>query len=964
MKKVHLLFFLLSTVVYSVMANPVKFGISEIEYFNRRQYDGGTQNWNISQSASGLMYFANNDGIIEYDGTDWRMLPVLPNNIPRAVLAHDEKVYFGGNAEFGYYELDSAKKYRYYSLYQEYDVDETGDFWNIFPMGEKMIFQSQEALCIYDPQIGVDVISAPNRFSEAFLVNGQLLVHDEEEGLMELRQGSLFKISGGDIFSGMTVGAIMALNSEEMIIGTMKNGLFKWDKNGISSWDVPANDFLAETNVFCGTKIGQDLAFGTIQSGVVILDENGELKMIASKDKGLKNNTVLDLFVDRQKNIWTGLDNGIARVGYNSAVSFLQGYFDLGTGYCMTGHDDRFYFGTNQGLYAIDEETFGSPLKDRNDFQLVEGTNGQVWNLFKDEEGSLLAGHNLGVFNIEGEEARSITPSSVNGGWIFRYVPGNEDLLMVGTYTGLVLLEKNEAGTWEFKKEIPGFSQSSRYIEWDQEGALWVAHGLKGLYRILFNEDYTQIKEVQNNNDFEGLDDFLDFSLSKIDDRIVFSSSHGVYTLEEETRFVRDELWHFFEEEGEFPTQLKEDRFDNIWFFLDDGVGVLRYQEDGTYMRIDNPLMPFRNKLVSSFESLYVMDEETAFLGIEDGFGQYTVSNDINYYQPFNVHIRGFASQARDDERFYVSSEALAQEQVPEFSFHENDFEVSFSASWFGSGDVEYSTRLEGFDNKWTSWGEGQSRQFTRLPEGNYEFRVRARNIHGVQTKPATFRFVVLPPWYLTTTARVVYGVLVLILVAAGWWITKRIVDKSRQREKLKQKEKYLEREEQLRREALENEKEMIRIRNEKLRNDMKHKEKELANSTMHIIHKNDVLTKIKEELQKTRKMGDGQVLERKIMSLIRKIDQDIDNEAHWEIFETHLEQVHEDFLKRLNEFHSDLSAREMRLAAYLRMNMSSKEIASLMNITPRAVENNRYKLRKKLGLEQGDNLVDYIMKI
>jgi DNA-binding CsgD family transcriptional regulator len=165
-------------------------------------------------------------------------------------------------------------------------------------------------------------------------------------------------------------------------------------------------------------------------------------------------------------------------------------------------------------------------------------------------------------------------------------------------------------------------------------------------------------------------------------------------------------------------------------------------------------------------------------------------------------------------------------------------------------------------------------------------------------------------------------------------------------------------------REALEKEKEMIRLRNEKLRNDMKHKEKELASSTMHILHKNDFLIKIKDELQKARKTDGQEVLDKKINSVIRQIDRDIDNDAHWEIFEKHLEQVHEDFLNRLNAEHNELTAREMRLAAYLRMNMTSKEIASLMNITPRAVENNRYKLRKKLNLEQGDNLVDYIMKI
>jgi DNA-binding CsgD family transcriptional regulator len=104
--------------------------------------------------------------------------------------------------------------------------------------------------------------------------------------------------------------------------------------------------------------------------------------------------------------------------------------------------------------------------------------------------------------------------------------------------------------------------------------------------------------------------------------------------------------------------------------------------------------------------------------------------------------------------------------------------------------------------------------------------------------------------------------------------------------------------------------------------------------------------------------------IDKKVASVIRKIERDIENETYWEVFETHFEQVHEAFLKRLSMKHGNLTPRELRLAAYLRMNMSSKEIASLMNITPRAVENNRSRLRKKLNLDQGENLVDYILII
>ena len=969
MRKIFFLLLLFLPIAVVSFANPVEYGISEIEYFNRRQYGGATQNWSISQAENGLLYFANNDGILEYDGARWRMLEhhdSFANNLPRSVYVLDDKVYMGATDEFGYYQADSAGVFSYHSLTDAFDVEKLGDFWNIFQLNDQLIFQSHNGLCLYTPDEAIEIVRADSRISEAFFVNENLLVHDDEQGLMELRGRSLFKVPGGDVFKGKTIGGILALSKEVMVIGTMDDGLYKWDVDGISRWNVPANDYLKSTNIFSTVKVGDDLAFGTIQSGVVVTDSDGNIKMIAGKDQGLNNNTVLDIFVDRQKNIWAGLDNGIARINYNSAVSFIEGYFDLGTGYCMEKKADRFYLGTNQALYTITDNQFSSPVKGREDFHLVKGTNGQVWSIFKDEEtNEILAGHNLGIFRVEGEEASLITPGSVNGAWIFRKVPGREDLLMVGHYRGLLLLKKSNAGKWEYHTKVSGFSESSRFFEWDENGDLWIAHGLKGIFRLQFDETYTRVTDVKMKEDFHGIDYYEGFTMSKIDGRIVIAAGHGLFSIdsEEEDTFARDELETFFFD-GSYPVRLKQDRYGNVWFFVNNGVGVLRYQEDGTYRRIDNPMVPLNNKLVNGFESVYVLDEETAFFGIEDGFGQYSANNDVNYYQPFEVHIRGFRSRETPGMKFFVSSSSPRQEHVPAFPYKNNAFEVFFSATWFGGGEVEYSTFLEGFEDGWSGWGTIRNRQFTRLPEGEYIFKVRARNVHGVQSKPAIFSFIVNPPWFRNTTAKVIYVFLAIILSLLILWSTGRIAEKSKEREKLRQQEKYKEKEQELRREALEKEKEMIRLRNEKLRNEMKHKEKELASSTMHILHKNDFLIKIKDELQKARKTDGQGILDKKINSVIRQIDKDIDNDGHWEIFEKHLEHVHEDFLNRLNAEHNELSAREMRLAAYLRMNMTSKEIASLMNITPRAVENNRYKLRKKLDLEQGDNLVDYIMKI
>ncbi len=955
-----LLFFLPGTI------KAIKYGIPEIEYFNRRDYNGGTQNWDISQAENGLLYFANNDGILEFDGTSWRLLPKTSRSIFRSVLAHEGRIYVGAHSEFGFYEPDSTGNFTYTSLSELYNVQNPGDIWKIFVRDDFIVFQSKKGLCLYIPGSGVRIVEAFSQISGTFMVNGLLLVADETMGLMELRQGELFRVPGGEIFAGKSVGVVLPLSHSEMVIGTMDKGLYKWDFNGFQEWKVPANSYLEDANVYSGLAMDDQLVFGTIQSGLVITDISGNIQMIINKDKGLHNNTVLDVFVDQEKNIWAGLDNGIARVAYQLPVSFIQGYYDLGSGYCMVQENDEVFLGTNQGLYVIGKDRFSDPAKGRDDFNLIEGTNGQVWALEKDElSGELLCGHNQGVLCVEKGLARLISPPSVKGGWIFRMLPGTSDSLIVGTYNGLVLLTRSGNKKWKFEHSIEGFSESSRFIEWGDDGALWMAHGYQGLFKLFFNHDYSKVIRVLSNTDLSGIEDIEGFSLSRVDNRLLFTSPNGIYTLADVERmiFKHDELEKLFMYNSSYPVRMQQDQFGNVWFFANNGAGVLRKQEDGTYKKIDQPFISLTGKLVNGFESVYVWDSERSFIGIEDGFAEYKLSREINYYRLFNVHIRNFKSQKQDQKKFFIDSHSQ-QDYIPEFPFSENSFDVSLSATWFGGGGLEYSTRLDGFNETWTNWSDSKNRQFTRIPEGEYKFMVKARNSYGVESRPAEFRFIVQPPWHRSLLAKIIYLLFILGLMVAMWYITRHIAFKSRMREKIKQQQKYKAREEQMLHEALVNEKEMIRLRNEKLRNDMVIKEKELANSTMHIIQKNEFLIKMREELQTLKRTEDKETIDFRIGKVVRRIDQDINNEQHWEVFETHLEQVHAAYLKRLTEKHNNLSSREMKLAAYLRMDMSSKEIASLMNISYRAVENNRHKLRKKLGLSRDENLVDYILKV
>ncbi|SKB68073.1 helix-turn-helix and ligand-binding sensor domain-containing protein [Alkalitalea saponilacus] len=960
--KILLLFCLVYPAI--ILATEVVFlGIPEIEYFNRRQYKGGTQNWQISQAESGIIYAANNDGILEYDGTTWRLLTRVVDVIVRSVLAHEDKIYMGAYNEFGYYFKNNRNEFEYKSLSVNDEISALGDVWNIIPYNNMLIFQADKGLVLYRDDQDMQFVPARSRISNAFLVNGIIMVYDEEAGLMELRNNNLFVVSGGEQFAGIGIGTILPLSDREVLIGTISEGLFVWDYQQFKPWETPAAEIIANANVFCGTNYDSEfLIFGTIQSGVIVTDINGNVQLIANKDRGLQNNTVLGLDIDFEGNIWAGLDNGIARINYNSTISFIHGYYDIGTGYTMEKFQNNIYLGTNQALYHISNEDFRNPEKNRDDFTRIPGTSGQVWSLFVDKEGRLLCGHNNGVFEIYGSNAQPITPASVMGAWIFRYPPNRDDILLVGSYSGILILRKDR-NNWVFDKRLNGFSESARYMEWDSDGSLWVTHGYLGIFRLYFNDDYTEVDRVEEYSEARGMVDNAALNVSLINGEPLFSSIHGIYGYDNSSAsFYRHYLNRYFINE-EYPVVIQQDQYNNIWFFTTEGVGVLRRLEDGSYTRVVGPFYPVHGRLVNGFEFLKILDERNAIIGVEDGFAHYSVNERKNFMKPFHVHIRGFRNHD-ESVTYYLAQPNGEQKQVPEWPYSKNSFEVTYSATTFENSNVRYSTYIEGIDSDWSAWTSQKQRQFTNIREGKYTFWVKAVNIHGVESDPIGFIFIVNPPWIRTTTAKVLYVFVVILLLLGSWILMNRLMERSKMLEKRRQQEKFRIREEQLRNAALENEKEMIRLRNEKLRNEMMFKEKELANSTMNIIHKNEFLLKVKEELARVSKQRDFTGMDRKVKDIIRKIDKDIDNDSHWEVFELHLEQVHEDFLKRLHEKFPDLSSKEKKLSAYLRMDMTSKEISSLLNISVRAVENNRYKLRKKLGLEGGDNLIDFIMNI
>jgi len=959
--RIFLILWLVAVINSEIKAQSPCYGLPGIKNFSRSEYAGGIQSWSVGETENGLMYFANNSGLLEYNGTNWAIYKsVQATN--RAICTDGNRIYIGAYGEFGFYEENTKGTLVYHSLIPliKGKIGDFDEIWRIHKTSFGIVFQSFRALFVY--QAGkIEIVYPRSSFHFSYYVNGILWVYDEEQGLMQYRDGKVRTVPGGDFFTGTQIWSVLPFNDDEILIGTSKNGIFRYNGTKVIPWGSKINEQLKKYQLYSAKKLKNNyFAFGTIQNGLIVTDTAGNLVFELNKERGLQNNTVLGIGQDYKGNIWLCLDNGISMIEFDSPISYFQNYFDIGTGYASAKFGDNIYLGTNQGLFYIKWNDYIDPSKTKSSLKMIEGTEGQVWNLSVIDN-TLFLGHNNGVFQVEGSTATKISP--FHGAWNFLKI-ANTGLILVGSYTGLSILE-NHNGNWKLRNKIKGFNESSRFVQNDQSGNIWISHSYKGIFMLKCDSTWENALDVKLFTSKNGLPSDQSNLLFKIQSEILVATQNGIYKFNITTqKFENDVKYSPYFNKGMQVDYLYQDLERNIWFYADKQLGVLRLQEDGTLKRITIPFSKIANMILPSFEHINELDQNNVLIGIEGGFANYISKYNKDYSLSCTIFISDLRSRDTAEGIFRYNSKNVKQTVIPTFRYKNNAISISFSANNYESTDTWFQYKLVGFDDKWSEWTTQKFKEYTNLSAGKYTFLLRARSNDKITPSEIAYKFVVLAPWYLSTTALIIYLFLFLLVIYFGQRYLSYRIEESRLTENRKQKEKYHTREQKLKEEALIAEKEMERLRNKTLHLEMIHKEKELANSTMLLIKKNNLLNKLQADLRGVNSSLGNDLAKNSINSLIKRIDKEIDNEKQWKVFDMHIEQVYEELFKKLKESYPDLTPRELSLCAYLRMNISSKEIATLMNISARGVEISRYRIRKKLRLDREANLTEFMINL
>ncbi len=964
-KKLVLILLLLLFIKPVIFAEITNFGVPYIHNYSKNEYKGGTQNWQIERNSKNFMYFANNNGLLEFDGAHWQLYGLPNPSIIRCLqIDSNDRIYIGQQNDFGYLDPDINGHLNYHSLLELVPPDERNfeEIWKIHITTFGVVFQSYTHVFIYrDNQI--IPIRLKNRIWFSFYVNGRLFIQDEKGGLKEYQQNQLVDIPGVSELKDKRIWAILPVNSTQILIATAKNGVYIYDGSKLTSWSGEATDFLKKNQLFSATKFNDKYyALGTIQNGIIITDENGKIIQHINKKKGLQNNTILSIGTDNDENLWLGLDNGIDYIDISSPITYIFNPEGLGATYSSLVFHGKLYVGTNHGLFVKNWPENSSI--DSEGFRLIPKTVGQVWYLGV-HQGVLLCGHDNGTFMIEGENATQI--SAVNGAWMFFEPIQDKNCLIGGNYLGLTLFKKSSDNKqWQFVKQIKGFSESSKLLAQDKHGNVWMSHGFKGVYRITLNEKLDSVVHYSFYNSKNGLPSDVFNNLMTIGQNIIFTTLNGIYTYNESSdKFERSEYFNKLLEQQNNIDYIKEDQFNNIWYAAGNNIGVMRLQENGTYTKVSAPFEKLTDRIITGFENINVYDKQNIFISLEDGLAHYSPNYQNSKITTLKSYIREVVNLKNQRVLYPTSIPKPLPKDSLTFAFKGNHMEFRYSSpDYMNLGKIKYSYFLENFSKSWSSWDEKTSCEFMNLNEGTYKFMVKATDPFKNVSDVASFVFSISPPWYRSNWSYLMYLLTVLIIIGLVIWLVYYRVQISKRKERLKHLRSYRQKEQEYKRQALLSEKKIVNLKNEKLRIEMIHRDKELANQTMDLIRKNKFLSRIKEDLEKLKTSGNDQLIKDKISSLITKINKDIDHKKQWEVFETAFDEVHEDFLIRLKTNYPNLTPKELRLCAYLRMNVSTKEIAPLMNISIRGVEICRYRIRKKLNIERDQNLTSMIMDL
>lgn len=910
-------------------------GVHYIKNFDENRLSHSGQTWMISMFDDDWIYFATKEGVMQWDGWKWRNFPMNTGTDARAVLAaKDEgRIYVSGINEFGYLAPAENGQMEYTCMSDSFGIKHKniGNIWNIHKKDDTLIFQGDNRiLTIQNGQ--PSIIEAGSKIDCSAMINGVVYIATET-GLKLIVNGQLLTANGTGGIHGIRIRSILPYQ-KGMLLVTASSGIYSYDGTAIRQLPLPNGNRFVTDVIFCAAIHDDTLALGTVSNGIVIIDLNSGNVQYYNEHNGLQNNTVLSLEFDSSGVLWVGLDEGISKIYLNQPVTAIPGWrLPIGAAYSVMTDRNRMLIGTNRGLFSADNSK--SDLTDKSSYRLVGDLVGQVWNIQKIGN-DIFCLHDNGTFIIKDNKAAN-TGITI-GSWLICQADGNVSKCWVGTYDGLYMIS-NDNGSWSVTGRVEGIDESMyNFVEHPCGDILFIKRD-DGIVRT--SVDRNTLK-AENTRTYKEMKNHGHMNLSKIDDRIYASIAGEIYLLDDKNdKFVRDSTFNnIIGGNIDRVTLQQTDR--NIYALTP--YDMIRIPKNDITKARRLPLYPDNAKPMSESFLLNILGDTTVLFPNQTGVSIFNFSDKQPLSTPPHSKplIINELRLAKNNDSIIYTANFLRKKIVTEIPFTENSVRINFGVeNHLENGVCGYSYRLNG--EAWSETSMLTSKEYTNLSPGHYRFEVREMTCDGSVISDS-IEFIILSPWYLKWPAIAAY----ILIAAIASYIAIRTAKK-----RMVKKERGIIR---------EKEEKITELKNEQIEIELRHKSQEIVNLLTSVSRNNETLSDIKQSLQQLSASVQGNnEARRQIQAIQSRITTNMQSDIVFQRIEKEFDLIHNNFIKKLKTLYPDLSSGELLMCAYILMNMSSKEIAPLLNISVRGVETMRYRIRKKFGLDRESGLYEFL---
>ncbi len=845
-----------------------------ISNFNRSDYGGSFANFGVVQADNGLIYVANYDGVLEYDGNQWRLYPVANNSVVFSIAQFKGTIYVGAQKEFGCFEPDSLGNLVYTSLSSRVPPSVTfNSIRGVVPASDGIYFFSNEAIFHLNDRGEVLEIweSKDNKFYfSLFPINGKRYCLRENYGLIELSNNREGLIATPSVRSWRVMTFMDQIRSS-VVIGTLTQGLHEWQGMESKRLLNPVSEFSMANQLSVGRRYdGYKYAFGTFKGGIAVSNDEFEILSVIDQEHGLQSNHVKDLNFDAHGGLWVAMQEGVARVDVNSPWTYWDRESDFkGVPWDLIKSNGTLYIATTEGLY----------YQNGSSFKEVEGIENKVWSLCNiasnnGERQVLLAGTSAGLYEVREGRSTGISNFPIITKLSRSRNMYPDSIAVVGHRYGLSIVGHDKNGAYIRRDLTEILNNTYEDIVLDDSMNVWATSKFVGVYRI--SDITSPAPRVELFTARHGISDVSQLNVFFQDGDILLTGTSDTYRFDpgasvDSLLFKKDTLFTMSTGHSELLSDEP----------VHTGVSV-------NSLNLVEEWMPMRILPDMEITEVYPDDDQILWIAGSEGLFRFDGKIEKDYTIPFNTLIRKVTTSdslifngAGPISHFHAENGVTGISQMaeypPELTYDFNNMRFEFAATSYELPEQNrYSYYLENNDRQWSSWTYESRKEYNNLPPGGYTFYVKSKNLYDVEGKTAFYSFVILPPWYKTNWAYgiyVIFGAFGIWLIALGYSYRVRM---QRRRLKLIVADRTFEVISQ--KKEIENQNELLRMQNDEIsrqKEDIESKNIQLSDSQEKILTINEELTELNQSLE--RKIEDRTSKIKATLKRLQEINKELD---------------------------------------------------------------------------------------